>query len=87
MTYVKRDNKSIPIYEDTMVDIYRLANYENLLEPYYYEKDAKGRAYQLSIATDKIFDIYGVEDVLSGKAVEDRKKINSPYLFNSSYNE
>lgn len=86
VTYVKRDNKSIPIYEDTMTDIYRLASYDNLLEPYYSEKDAKGRAYQISIAADRLFDMYGVDEVLSGKAVQEKKKTNNPYSFMGNAN-
>lgn len=85
VSFVKdKNNKSMPIYEDTMTEIYRLANYEGLLEPYRTEKGAQAKKYQLNIAIDKLFDKYGIDSVMSGKAHKEMKRQNYPYLFNTA---
>lgn len=86
---IRYEGENVAIHEDEMTDIYRLANYDNMLYSYHKERDAKGRAYQLAAVISRIFDKYGKDEVLNGTAVQtinDTRVTNpiSPFLGKSS---
>lgn len=59
ITYLKNnEQQSVPIYQDDVTQLYRIADHYGYLEPYRMEEGADGKRHQLNIALQKAYIAY-----------------------------
>lgn len=78
VTFIKDENQnSVPIYEDDMTQLYRIADYNGYLESYRNEKSDAAKRHQLNVAMQKAYMLYKKENKEETKGVS----YNPKYYF------